>query len=186
MAQAGDVIDNPVTGERITFLRTARETAGASVMFELVVQPGGTPVAAHIHPTQTERFEVVRGTFSAWIDGRAHVLAAGEELTVPAATPHLWKNLTAEPLHLRVEFRPALRWEALFETMFGLARDGKTDKQGRPGVLQTAVIFNEFRREAAPVSAVDRMLFSVLPLLGLLGRTLGYKPTYPEYTKDPV
>ncbi len=30
MIQAGDVIENPVTGERIRFLETAKETGGES------------------------------------------------------------------------------------------------------------------------------------------------------------
>jgi quercetin dioxygenase-like cupin family protein len=178
VAEAGDVIDNPVTGETITFLQTARDTRGERLQFELLARPGGAPVAAHRHPRQTERFEVLEGTLWIRVEGQERSLSQGEEITVPVGAPHFWKNPTDAPLRVRIEFMPALRWEELFETMFALARDGKTDRQGRTNPLQAAVIFNEFHEEAAPVTLVDRGLFATFPLLARVGRALGYRPTY--------
>ena len=62
MFHAGDQIENPVTGERLVFHETAAETNGERVVFETIVQPGGFVAAAHVHPFQTERFEVLAGT----------------------------------------------------------------------------------------------------------------------------
>ena len=42
MARAGDVIVNPLTGERTRFHRPGRRPAGESVLIECWVQPGGT------------------------------------------------------------------------------------------------------------------------------------------------
>ena len=42
MIQAGDVIENPVTGERIVFHQTSRETNGEAVVIETFVQPDGS------------------------------------------------------------------------------------------------------------------------------------------------
>jgi hypothetical protein len=53
---AGDAIENPVTGERIVFRQTSRETNGAAVVIETYVQPNGFVAAAHVHPSQEERF----------------------------------------------------------------------------------------------------------------------------------
>ena len=39
MAKPGDVIENPVTGERIVFRKTARETNGELLQFELLLKP---------------------------------------------------------------------------------------------------------------------------------------------------
>jgi len=86
--------------------------------------------------------------------------------------------------HIVVEMRPALQWETLFETMFGLARDGKTDKQGRPNPLQVAVTFNQFKDEAHPVEARDRMLSKLIPILAQLGKRMGYKAVYPYSAKE--
>ena len=50
MARAGDVIEHPVTGERITFLQTAESTNGELLRLELAVGPRGFVAAPHIHP----------------------------------------------------------------------------------------------------------------------------------------
>ena len=41
MIQAGQTIEHPVTGERMTFLRTSQETGGEYVLVELELAPGG-------------------------------------------------------------------------------------------------------------------------------------------------
>jgi len=40
MAYAGAVIEDPVIGDRLVFLRTAAETDGAVLEFDLFVRPG--------------------------------------------------------------------------------------------------------------------------------------------------
>ena len=39
MAKAGDVIENSITGEQITFLKTTRETDGELLRFEYILLP---------------------------------------------------------------------------------------------------------------------------------------------------
>lgn len=55
MIHAGDSIENPVTGERLVFRQTSRETGGEAVVIETHVQPGGFVAAGHVHPHQEER-----------------------------------------------------------------------------------------------------------------------------------
>jgi len=186
MAKVGDMINNPVTGEHITFLKTAQDTGGSLLQVEEAAQPSGFPVggAAHIHPKQEEHFKVLSGQLRVWLDSHEHNLTTGDEFIIPLGTPHYWINTGTEEVRVIVEFRPALRWEMLFETMFGLARDGKTDKQGRPNPFQMAVIFDEFKDEAAPVATADRLLFKLIPLLAIFGRLMGYKAHYSEYTQQ--
>jgi hypothetical protein len=61
MIRTGDTIENPITGERVTFLATAVDTDGEAVVIEAVVQPHGFVAAAHVHPAQSERFAVEAG-----------------------------------------------------------------------------------------------------------------------------
>ena len=75
--------------------------------------------------------------------------------------------------------RPALKTEAFFETLWGLARDGKTNDKGVPNVLQAAVIAREYEQEyrlISPPQAVQRVLFGSL---GAVGLSLGYRGRYP-------
>jgi hypothetical protein len=52
MVKTGDIIENPITGEKIRFLQTAEDTGGSLLQLPLVVKPCGLVAAAHIHPTQ--------------------------------------------------------------------------------------------------------------------------------------
>ena len=62
MIRAGDSIQNPITGERLVFRKTSRETGGQAVVIETFVRPNGYVAAAHVHPSQEERFEILRGS----------------------------------------------------------------------------------------------------------------------------
>src|SRR5438105_15521396 len=59
MIVPGQTVENPVTGERLTFHETARETGGEYVRFEALIAPGGTLASALLHPYQSERFQPV-------------------------------------------------------------------------------------------------------------------------------
>jgi mannose-6-phosphate isomerase-like protein (cupin superfamily) len=178
MIHAGDVIENPVTGERIVFHETSRETNGEAVLFETFVQPHGFVAAAHVHPKQEERFEVVSGTLGLKIGGEEIVAGPGETLTVPAGTPHRFWNAGDDEVRFRCEVRPALQFERLLETMFALAAEGKTNKKGMPNPLRLAVIARahfDVVRLPFPPALVQRI---GLALGAPAGRLLGYRPTY--------
>ena len=61
MISPGQTIENPVTGERFTFTHTAASTDGELLAFDFALRPGGKVPVPHVHPIQTERFEVVAG-----------------------------------------------------------------------------------------------------------------------------
>ena len=142
MIQSGDVLHNPVTGETVHFLRTAAETDGELVEIEVTVQPDGAVAAAHVHPYQSERFDVLEGTLE-FRKGRETIVAgAGEVVTVGAGSIHHFSNAGDTPARFRTIVRPALQFERFLETMFALAADGKTNRKGMPNPLRLAVIAN--------------------------------------------
>ena len=101
-------------------------------------------------------------------------------MVVPAGTPYDWWKGGSEEAHARVQFRPSLDIETFFETIFGLARDGKLDGKGSPGVLQGVVLLKEYDMYlAGPPMPVQRALFAVL---ARVGRLLGYEARYPRYS----
>jgi quercetin dioxygenase-like cupin family protein len=186
MARSGDVFEHPLTGERFVCRQVARDTGGELFQLDLYVQPGGFVAAEHIHPKQEERFEVLAGTLRLRSQGRERILGAGEAEVVAPRQPHVWWNAGAGELRVLVDFRPALRTEMFFETAFGLAKAGKTNRKGLPHPLQLAVLANEYSDEfqlAWPPLAVQRIL--VAPLAGL-GRLLGYRAWYPQYVGAPA
>jgi len=185
MIHAGDTIENPVTGERIVFHQTSRETNGEAVLFETFVQPNGFVASAHVHPKQEERFEIVSGTLGLKVGGREIVAGPGETLTVPPGTPHRFWNAGDHEVRFRCEVRPALQFEQLLETMFALAAAGKTNKKGMPNLLRLAVITRahfDVVRLPFPPAFVQRL---GLALGAPLGRLVGYRPTYVR-TAEPL
>jgi mannose-6-phosphate isomerase-like protein (cupin superfamily) len=178
MIRTGDTIHNPVTGESITFLATSRDTDGDAVVIETVVQPDGFVAAAHVHPSQSERFAVKHGTLGLKVGGKRLTLEAGDVAVVDPGTPHKFWNEGDEPVTFVCEVRPALQFESLLETMFDLAADGKTNRKGMPNPLRLAVIakahFDTVRLPFPP----DWMQAAGLALAAPLGRLLGYGATY--------
>ena len=141
MATAGETVENPATGERVTFVRTAADTNGELLVLELVWPRAGRRAPAHVHPEMEERYEVLEGSAAFRIgDQPERTAARGETVTVPPGTTHEAWNPTDRPARLRVEFCPALRWEEFVVRLFG-------------GNEPIADLMREFRREIAPPNA---------------------------------
>ena len=179
MAKTGESIDNPVTGERIVVLQSGQETAGELFAFELSLRPHGFVNAEHIHPIQEEAFEVTRGTIRFRIDGQEVDAATGQKMVIPPGTRHILWNASDEEASMTVWLRPALKTERAFETFFGLARDGKTNKRGLPNIFQTAVLVADYQETQVLLPSPVRI---VLKLLIPLARLLGYWSSYPQYS----
>jgi quercetin dioxygenase-like cupin family protein len=178
----GDILENPVTGERLRFLKTSRDTGGAAVVVEVTLQPGGTVAATHVHPFQVEQFRILEGTVG-FKRGREHLEArAGDALVVERGIAHKFWNAGDTEARFTTVVRPALHFERLIETMFALAADGKTNRKGMPNPLRLAVIakehFDVVRLPIVPVS-VQRL---GLALGAPVGRVFGYGPTYEPKT----
>jgi quercetin dioxygenase-like cupin family protein len=185
MIAAGQTVENPVTGERLTFFETGRETGGEYVRFEAVISPGGSLASAHTHPSQSERFEIVSGTLSMRLGLHKVEAKPGDVVVIAPGTPHYFSNKTESPVRMLVEVRPALHIESVIETMYSLAADGKTNRWGMPNPFRLAVIakanFDTVRLPIVP-SFVQR---AALAVGDPVGRLFGYGPTH-EPTRVPA
>jgi len=185
VAGAGETIENPVNGESITWIETARGSAGERLSFDLALRPGASVAAAHRHVRQEERFEVHGGTIGLEVAGVRSTLGPGEAATVPIGVAHSWWNAGQDEAVVRVELRPALDTETFFEVLFGLNRDGKTNRKGIPGLLQIAVTVRTLGDSCPallmPPAVVQRVVFA---LLAPIGRLCGRRATYAQYSPN--
>lgn len=110
------VVDNARRGERIVILRSGAETDGELLLFDAFLQPGAHVPASHVHPRQEEHFTILDGKLLFRIGGKTLLAERGASLTVPGGTPHWFGNVGDEIAQVRVEVRPALRMQELFET----------------------------------------------------------------------
>lgn len=153
MAFSGQVLDNPISGERFIFHKTADDTAGELLAFDLVVDPDGRVPGGHVHPVQQESFEVLTGTMKFRKGPRTVIAEPGDTVVVPPGAFHQFANAGDEPAVVRVHVEPALRMEQLYETVVALAREGRTLRSGMPKPLDLAVFMRAFEEEVrAPVA----------------------------------
>jgi quercetin dioxygenase-like cupin family protein len=148
MAYKGQTLENPVSGERITFRTTAAETDGELVAINLELPGGGrVPGRLHVHPVQEERFEVLEGTMRFTLGRKKVTAGPGEVVVVPAGVRHDFANAGTDDALVRVEVRPALKMERMFETAVRLAEEGRTMMGGVPKPLDLALFVREFDQE---------------------------------------
>jgi mannose-6-phosphate isomerase-like protein (cupin superfamily) len=177
MIRNGDRLENPVTGEILIFHRTSGDSGGEAVLVETIVRPDGFVAAAHVHPHQTERFEVLEGRLGLRVGDEEVLAGPGDVMTVEPGTPHRFWNAGGGEARFLCEVRPALEFESLIETMFTLAAEGRTNRKGMPNPLRLAVIarshFDTVRLPFPPASLQRAALAVGAPL----GRVFGYRAT---------
>ena len=187
MARTGEVLENPATGERIEFRTTAGDSGGESLTFDYYLAPGGFGLGKfdHVHPRQEERFEIRSGRLGVRIDGDEWTATPGTRFAIPEKTPHtVWNDGDSE-IRAKVEIRPALDLETFFETTYGLAQAGKTDRRGLPRPLQFAVLADEFREELHFAAVPRSVQMALASALAPVGRLAGYRARYPRAVDHP-
>jgi mannose-6-phosphate isomerase-like protein (cupin superfamily) len=118
MARAGQEVENPVTGERIVFLRTAADTDGAAVEMEAIWPAGPRRTTPHVHPEAEERWEVLAGRARFRIGDSETEGGPGTVAVAAEGTPHEAWNPGSTQTRVRIELWPALRWEEFVERLF--------------------------------------------------------------------
>lgn len=178
MAFPGQVLENPLSGERFTFIKTAAETDGELLVVDLELSPDGQVPGAHVHPWQEERFEVMQGTMKFRKGLRTVTARAGDRVLVPKGTVHRFENSGDSPARVRVEVSPALRMEELFETSVALAREGRTMPNGMPYPLDLVLFMREFVAEVGAPFAPAPLVRMVMSPLAWLARRRGLDARY--------
>ena len=128
-----------------------------------------------MHPVQQERVQVVSGRLRFRIRGWERSLASGETVVVNPGEAHEVHNECGEDAVFVVEVSPALKTERGLEVIFGLAKEGKTNQNGRPkNVLQRGIIAYESMNEVALSGIPLGVQRSMVASLAALGQLLGY------------
>jgi quercetin dioxygenase-like cupin family protein len=162
----GQTLENPITGERFTFTDTAATTDGELLAFDLALRPGGAVPIAHVHPIQSERFEVLEGQMRFRLGLRTRLAGPGDVVEVAPGVIHSFANDGEEEARLHVEVRPALAMEQMLAEVVALAEAGRMTERGMPrNLLDLAVLARKYDQEAhAPYLSVgvQRMLLAPL------------------------
>jgi quercetin dioxygenase-like cupin family protein len=163
----GQTLENPVTGERFTFTDTAASTAGELLAFDFALRPGGAVPLPHVHPIQTERFEVLAGRIRFRIGLRTRYAGPGDVVEVAPGVAHSFANAGDGEARMHVEVRPALAMEEMFAEVVAIARAGRMTRRGLPrNPLELALLARRYDREAhAPLLTVGVQRLLLAPLV---------------------
>jgi quercetin dioxygenase-like cupin family protein len=172
MITPGQTLENPVTGERFTFTDTAATTDGELLAFDFGLRPGGAVPIPHVHPVQTERFEVIEGQMRFRVGLRTVVAGPGDVVEVEPGVAHSFANDGDEEARLRVEVRPALAMEDMFADVIAMAQAGRMNERGMPrNLLDLALLARTYDLEAhAPLLGIGLQRFLLAPLVWLARR----------------
>jgi quercetin dioxygenase-like cupin family protein len=171
MISPGQTVENPVTGERFTFTDTAASSGGELLAFDFGLSPGGAVPLPHVHPIQTERFEVVEGRMSFRVGWHKIHAEPGDVVEVEPGVAHTFANAGEDEARMRVEVRPALAMENMFADVVAMAEAGRMNRRGIPrNLLELATLARKYDQEAhAPLLGV-RLQRALLAPLVFLGR----------------
>jgi hypothetical protein len=152
---------------------------------DLYARKCGAGSVLHLHPVIYERLTIVSGRVGLALNGVISIAEVGSTIEIPPGQAHRWWNAGIYEAQVRMDIRPAARFEDLMRNLIGLAQDGKTDTTGMPNLFQLALLAREFKdviRFLKPSKFAQKVLF---PLLVPLARSLGYKGSYSMYLSRP-
>ena len=169
------------SGHTFRVLQSARDTDDGSLRFDYSAPPRAN-VSEHVHRFQEERTEVLSGRLGMRVGGQELLLTPGQKAVGPPGVPHAWWNPSEEEeVRFVSEIRPGLEVETFFETLLGLARDGKTIGPVPRNPLQIAVLVDEIASWLV-LRPVEKVWFAPVAALAIVGRFFGYSASYLKYS----
>jgi uncharacterized protein YndB with AHSA1/START domain/quercetin dioxygenase-like cupin family protein len=173
MAKAGDVLEMPQLGCLVHLRRTAEDTDGELIEFDVLGRPRGLLVAPHIHVGQVEHYRVIAGSLKLVEGGREHLLGPGQMMWTAAGTPHRQIPGDDRDGHVRVQVRPARTTQAFLERLADMCAAGQLNRFGLPRPVAAARLVADFGDEGhatRPPLPVQRVLAKVVLRLAKLSR----------------
>ena len=180
MAYRNKIMTNPIVGQHIKFLQTAKDTDGKLLEMEASYRPYSKEPPPHYHPYQEEDFMILKGQMTARLQGKILLLNEGDTLHITPNTIHsMWNNSGGTSV-INWKIQPALSTEYFLETVMGLAADKKRRKSVN-SLLQRSLMANRYSkvfRLSRPPFFVQKILFLLLTPFAWF---IGYRASYKKY-----
>jgi mannose-6-phosphate isomerase-like protein (cupin superfamily) len=194
MISPGFETTDPITQTRVVVVKGAQETGGRGWVVENYCPEGAAPwVAAHVHRTWTETFEILQGTATYRLGTTEHTLRTGEVVVMPPRVAHVhpWNTGSGVMVFRQTNDFGAVTPDAVhdvlgaFATINGLAREGRIGKKGIPkNPLQAAATIRTLTKHGGFDAAVPIPLqLGVGATFGRLAEALGYRAVYERYLR---
>ncbi|MFI5165607.1 MAG: cupin domain-containing protein [Thermoanaerobaculales bacterium] len=164
------VLENRHSGEIVRLLRVRHADGATSLRIDGSLPPHSSGPPPHIHWREHEEGTVRTGSLGFRCKGETSVVPAGGSAVFPAGAVHAWWNAGEDLLQFSGRLVPAVDLDRFLQGIFAVLNAGPA---GRPPLFFMAHVLWRHRRTqalASPPVAVQRM---IVPLVVLLGHTLG-------------
>ncbi len=143
-------IVNPISKDTATFLKRSSETGGKYCECEATLLPRGKNVP-HIPKKYNETFTVIGGNLGVKAVGKTIILKPGETFTAPTGVVHCFFNPGPETIRYNVLISPGFDgFEYMPRILYGMARNGQTDKKVLPKRLALIALISEIGDTSLP------------------------------------
>jgi uncharacterized protein YndB with AHSA1/START domain/quercetin dioxygenase-like cupin family protein len=160
-----DVLEMAPLGVTVEIRRSAADTEGELVEFDVVGRARGFLAQPHVHTGQTESYEVIAGTMRLDVEGRKHLLGPGDTMSVDPGVAHAQRPGDAGAGRVRVQVRPAGTTEEFLRRLADMCERGDVLRGGWPRPLAAAALVRDFGDEghaAKPSLRVQKKLAGAL------------------------
>ncbi len=141
--------------------------------FEMEMQlvPEGRS-ALHAHPRQQESYDIKEGELEVYLNGRWITVKAGQQVLIPQASKHAFRNSGTKNAIALNKHIPGLRTEEYFETMQRLINERKIT--GMTG-FRNSIYLSLHTVKYADVLKLYQPPNALIKAAAIIGRVLGYK-----------
>jgi quercetin dioxygenase-like cupin family protein len=169
-------------GDSMEILETSAMTGGARTRAHLVFKPGGSRVPMHRHLLQDEKYEVLSGTMTYWLNRKEYHAEAGTTVTLPRGVLHQHYSDGSEDVISIQTITPGLDFDYVVENLFGLGSEGR-GVNPIDALLQGLVWIRKAKGPfylAMPIWAQHVLAFIVTPI----AYRLGYRAVYKRFSGE--
>lgn len=154
-----DIDQMETLGTQIQWLDIENAEAGTVL---LAAETDGPPI--HFHPTQEETFHILQGKLEVYKQDRWITLKAGDLLTIPAKTPHSYKNTSKEAVLFEFHITPVVRFRNMLEAMDVYVKEGKikgTDFKSVTYLCRVMAAFPDVTQSVNPPQFVVKLMAGI-------------------------
>jgi mannose-6-phosphate isomerase-like protein (cupin superfamily) len=160
-------------GTSFSIIEAAADSGGERIEFEIAMPPGAPGPPKHFHPRQEERWRVLEGDLSVFVNDGWRTVGEGESLSIPPNTVHTLRNTSSRVVRFRDTHEPALDFQDYIEALHRQAAAGKITSRINPSTLiRGAMILRQHRTTQLSARPVQRVAETAL---SVVGRVLGYR-----------
>src|SRR5689334_20446213 len=121
-----DILDfQPIIKTKVYVIKSAVDKTKDDVIMQIELAPHELSAPPHLHPGQTETYEVLEGELEFTLGNQWRTLNAGDKVTIPPNTQHTFQNDAGNWVKLHNVHTPALGFEDMMRGLHTLVKDGK-------------------------------------------------------------